>query len=395
MNRQETPTESLRGYLRQLSPQTRTRLLAEIERLRQSGEDFPGADLIIAELRAEIRQDGRAAERLEPAARHFFRLLEPYLTDRPADRANAGQISRASLPAIWEWLSRDLMASMARAYTAEIKQFLTAGQQRELEQAAQSFQNKTVKYLEGTLASSNGAAQARARLAVHGGAPATFDDLGKVLRVLKARDALAQFGNGLPARIDKLIGAQLDKLRAALDAFAARNRDAVPFALTLTGRHLTASWQLVRFATKATETKAAAAIAATPYAIAITLVLDKLEDWVEALRDALREERIPRAKELLANIYDTEYALRVRIELANSDWGRRLDAIMAATAEALESETHTMPSGLRHVLRSPGLKHYQSVRGRLTRLYWQCRDAVTGRLTQARHFLANMRGSHA
>src|SRR5690349_2781228 len=104
MTRNETPVESLRGYLRQLTPQTRARLLAEIERLRQNGEDVPGADLILAELRADLRQNGRSADRLDPAARHFFRLLEPFLTDRPAERAGVAQLSRASLLPIWDWI---------------------------------------------------------------------------------------------------------------------------------------------------------------------------------------------------------------------------------------------------------------------------------------------------
>jgi hypothetical protein len=47
MTRNETPAESLKGYLRQLSPQTRAKLLAEIERLRQNGEDVPGGDLLL------------------------------------------------------------------------------------------------------------------------------------------------------------------------------------------------------------------------------------------------------------------------------------------------------------------------------------------------------------
>src|ERR1700757_1304605 len=80
MTRPEAPIEKLRGYLRQLSPQTRTKLLAEIERLRQNGDDLPGADIILAELRADVpalpdpRAEAKAAmERLEPPARYFFK----------------------------------------------------------------------------------------------------------------------------------------------------------------------------------------------------------------------------------------------------------------------------------------------------------------------------------
>jgi hypothetical protein len=395
MTRKETPVESLQGYLRELTPQTRARLLAEVERLRLAGEDVPGADLILTELRAEPRKEARPVARLDPAAQHFFRLLEPYLTDRPAERANAAQLSRASLPPIWEWIVRDLMASMARAYTDEMKGLVTAGKQRELEQAVQAFQNKAVKYLDGTLASASGPEQARARLATRGGTPATFDDLAKMLRVLKAREALTQFAQGQPARIKKFVGAPLEKTRAALDAFAAEHGEAVPFALVLVARRLTPAWQLIRLATKAVETKDPDEIADTPYAFAVTMVLDRLEDQLDILRAALKAEHIVRAKELLTDIYDTEYALRVRIDLEDTAWGDRLDATIEAVSRALESEANNFPTGLRHVLHSSGLKRHQTLMGQLTRLGWKFRDALSGVTMQGRQLVATVRSSQA
>src|SRR5262249_60339366 len=110
MTRNEAPSDSLKGYLRQLSPQTRSRLLAEIERLRQSGEDVPGGDLLLGELRAEFRQDGPALEGLEQPVRHFFRPLEPDLTARASERANRGRMWRSSLLAIWGWIGREAAA---------------------------------------------------------------------------------------------------------------------------------------------------------------------------------------------------------------------------------------------------------------------------------------------
>jgi hypothetical protein len=395
MTRKETPVESLRGYLRELTPQTRARLLAEVERLRVAGEDVPGADLILTELRAESRKEARPVDRLDPAAQHFFRLLEPYLTGRPAERANAAQLSRASLPAIWEWIVRDLMASMARAYTDEMKGFVTAGKQRELEQAVQAFQNKAVKYLDGTLASASGLEQARARLATRGGTPATFDDLAKMLRILKAREALVKLAQGQPARIKKFDGAQLDKTRAALDAFAADHGEAVPFALAVVARRLTAPWQLIRLATKDAETKDADEIAATPYGFAVTMVLDRLEDQLDVLRAALEAEHIMRAKELLTDIYDTEYALRVRIDLPDTAWGDRLDGTIEGVSRAVESEASNFPAGLRHVLHSSRLKHHQSLMGQLTRLGWKFRDALSGVTMPGRQLVATVRSSQA
>jgi hypothetical protein len=397
MNRTETPIEALRGYLRQLTPQTRARLLAELERLRQNGESFPGAEMIVAELsadaRPEQRPDAQPADKLDHAGRHFFRALDPYLTNRPPERANDGQIARASLQPIWNWISRDLMTSMARAYAGEIKQFLAGGRQRELDQAVAQFQNKAVKYLQGTLASPTGADQARSRLGKHGATAANFSDLLKMQRVLKARSELAGLEGDLPARIDKLDDDRLERTRAAVDSVVAAQPDAMPFALMLVLKHLATPWQLLRLATRATETKAAAEVAAAPYAFAIVLVLDRLEDQVEVLRATLRKQHIPRAKEILGDIYDTEYAIRVRIDLDDSAWGARLDAIMQAASDVLETEVVNLPAGLNHVLRSRTLKHHQSLMGRLTYLGWKCRDAVAGAPAQIRDLLARRRAT--
>jgi len=400
MTRTETPIENLRGYLRQLSPQTRTKLLAEVERLRQNGDDLPGADIILAELRADVpalpdpRAEAKAAmERLDPPARYFFRPVEPYLTDRAAERANAGLISRFSLFPIWEWIGRDLMASLARAYAADMKSIIAAKKEREADLTVQAFQNKAVKYLEGTLASKNGADQARSRLNARGDSRATFDDLHKILQVLKSAEALAGFTEGLPARIDKFYGARLEKTAAALDKLAADHPDAVPFALTLVSRRLKVPWQLIRLATKAATTKDAAEIAATPYAIAVPMVFDQIEDRAETLRETLRSQHIPKAKELLSDLYNTEYAVRVRIDLAGSEWEARLDDIMDIVYEALDTETIELPSGLRHVLKSRGLKQHMTLIGQLTRFGWLCRDAVSGSVTTGLQWIAPARKS--
>ena len=235
---------------------------------------------------------------------------------------------------------------------------------------AHGFQNKAVKYLQGTLAAESGTEQARARLGKHGGSAATSGDLVKILRVLKARDALAALDADLPARIDKLDGRHLDRTLAALKTLRTAQADAVPLALAHVAKRLAVPWQLLRLATRATETKDVADIAATPYAIAVVLVLDQLEDEAEVLRAALRSQHVVRAKEILTGIYDVEYAIRVRIELDDSDWGRRLDAIMQAVTDVLDSEQINLPAGLHHVLRSRSLKQQHSLIGRLT---WFCR----------------------
>jgi hypothetical protein len=163
-----------------------------------------------------------------------------------------------------------------------------------------------------------------------------------------------------------------------LATFAKTKPEQLPFAIMLVARRLKVQWHLIRLATKAASTKNAADVAATPYAAAVSIVLDHLEDKRGMLRIALKHERILVAKEVLVGIYDTEYALRVRIDqLAESDWGRRLDALMASITELVESEVKRFPDNVGHVLGSRRLRSHDSLAGRLTYLAWKGRDVVS------------------
>jgi hypothetical protein len=287
------------------------------------------------------------------------------------------------------WLGRDLMASMTRDFTSEVRQHVSAGKERVADQVTIVFQNKAVKYLEGTLAGGRGAEQARAKLTGYSGSPDTIDDLSKILCVLKAGSLLAQFAEGLPARINNLDGEPLNKILKALDVFAAKQGNAVPFALALVAKRLATPWQLMRLATKETESKEAVDIAAMHYAMAVTIVLHMMDDKVDALRIELRNERIVNAKKILIEIYDMEYAMQVRIDgLEDSPWGKRLAAIMTRAAQVLETELRNLPPGLNHVLGSRALRRHDSLLGQLTYLGWKCRDMVTDSLTFAWQLVA-------
>jgi hypothetical protein len=114
-----------------------------------------------------------------------------------------------------------------------------------------------------------------------------------------------------------------------------------------------------------------------PYAIAVTMVLDRLDDLRLELRVALKNNRVVICKELLTRIYDIEYALQVRIDqLDQSDWGTRLRQLMDAIATLVEVEVSRFPPDVGHVLGSRSLRSHDSLAGRLTHLAWKGRDAV-------------------
>jgi hypothetical protein len=350
-----------------------------------------GSAALMEKLRAEFRPNGQAPKRGANPARYFFAPLEPLLVEGAPTHANSGRLERGSLSAIWEWISRDLLPTMARDYITQMTELIAADKQREARQAASTFQTKVLKSLESTIGSPDTAAQIRNKLATYTASQTAFSDLTKMLSVLRAREALAKFNDALPVGMVKFEDAQVAKVTQLLDAFAKDHAEHVPFALTLVAGRLKTSWQLIRLATKAAPSKNAADIAATPYAIVVSMVLDRLEDKRVLLRSALKNERILVARELLAEIYDTEYSLRVRIDLLEqSDWGQRLDELMAAIAALVEAEVSRFPENVGHILGSRSLRQHESLAGRVTYWAWKGRDAVSEGVAYCKKLVAGV-----
>ena len=367
----------IKDFLQRLTPPTRSNLLDELERLELSGDEIPGAGEVMETLRVEFRGSGQTQKRNSPPARYFFAPLEPLLIDGAPQHATTGGIQRGSLSPIWEWISRDLLPTMARDYVKDVTNLVGMDKQREARQAAATFQTKVVKSLENVLSSPESADQIRSRLAAYTTSPAIFDDVIKMVSALRARDDIAKLNDALPGRLVRFEDADVGKITPLLTAFAKTNPEQLPFALMLVSRRLKIQWQLIRLATKAAASKSVSDVAATPYAAAVSMVLDRIEDKQRLLRLALKQERILVAKEILVDVYDTEYALRVRIDqLAESDWGRRLDALMASITELVDSETKRFPDNVGHVLASRRLRSHNSLSGRLTHLAWKGRDVV-------------------
>jgi len=362
-------------FLQRLSPLTRSCLLAELERLELSGVEMPGSADIQAKLRAEFRKDGSNQNRLSPPSRVFFEPIEALLSEGAPEHANLGHIPRGSLAPIWEWISRDLLPTMARDFDAKMRELIAADKQKEARQAASVFQTKVVKSLENMLSDPTSAEASRARLGTYTAARSAYGDLIKVKCALRAREAIAKFEKALPERFAKFDDGQVVKMKALLDAFGKQNAEALPFAIALLGKRMKTHWHLIRIAIKGAASKNAADVAAAPYALAVSMVLDRIDDGRLALRMALKQNRVLIARDLLAEIYDTEHALHVRIDqFEESEWGVRLDAIMQAIADLVAAEVSRFPPEVGHVLGSRRLRNHDSLAGRLTSLG---RDAVT------------------
>jgi hypothetical protein len=370
MTRTEPPPPKIQGYLRQLTSQTRSRLLAEIERLKMCGDDTPGFDVILNELRTEFSKSGQNARTANPSP-FFFQPLEPLLVDRAPESINDGLISRGSLSPIWDWISLNLLPTMARDYSHDMKRMITANNQHEIQKIAAAFQTKVVKYLESTLAANGGVERIRTGLSMYTSSRAVFNDLTKMVCVLGARDALAELHEALPPKIDKLEGKALANVHALLKAFSAKQPAAIPFALTIVVNHLKTPWQLIHLTIRQ---KGKADAAPMPHAVVVPMVLDQIDERRLILRGVLKNKRVLVAKDLLNDIDNTAGALRSRADLiGESDYRQRLDNMMAAVETLVAAEVQSLPGNIQHVLGARGARG-SSLAGRLTSF---CRKLLT------------------
>ena len=116
----QTSTERLRDYLAQLPPQAQALLMREFERAIERGEDVVVANFVLEQLRKVVRgaeEDDDARPRTDDPARLLYGPLEPFLVEGSFP-VRAGQIRRASLLPIWQWLSRDAVPEAAAAFEA-------------------------------------------------------------------------------------------------------------------------------------------------------------------------------------------------------------------------------------------------------------------------------------
>jgi hypothetical protein len=355
--------ERLRDYLRTLKPEARAMLVAELERNILRGEDSPGNDLVLQELRRTIRAAGQPVTRIGDAARLFFAPLEPFLTDDTADHKRIGRIARVSLEPIWGWICRDLMPAEAKALSEDINRALLADDRVKAEQLTRALHERAIQRIRETVAAVGGNEKARRRLAVQVGTPRALDDLGTLLCILSIRDVLADLARRLPSQIHAFEREQIDQVKALLDGAtaqkspeaAARKADIFLCGLILVMGRLEAQWQLIRIASRAAESDDTARIAETPCAVAITIVLREVECMVRELRAELKAHRP--VTSLLKGIHDAARGLRTEMDLSvDSPWSRQVAAIRTEVSNVLKTEIESTPGRIRRLLRPRPVK---------------------------------------
>src|SRR3954451_20741678 len=227
----QTSTERLRDYLAQLPPQAQALLMREFERAIERGEDTAVATFVLEQLRKVVRgSEEQARPRTDDPARLTFRPLEPFLIEAGVP-VRAGQIRRASLMPVWQWLVRDGAPESFKQFSGALTHVKESGSVVGLDDAIGMFQLAAAEAIVRIATPVPGGDRQRALARV--GPPDVVEDMLPIGAVLGAHEALDALSTRLPSSFRLFGEPQIASVMAALNVAALQTPLVLPFALSL------------------------------------------------------------------------------------------------------------------------------------------------------------------
>ena len=242
----QTSTERLRDYLAQLPPRSQALLMREFERAIERGEETTIATFVLEQLRKIVRgadADDEARPRTDNPSRLLFRPLEPFLVEGNV-AVREGQIRRASLLPVWQWLAREGAPELADQFEMALSRGPENGTSPEIEATARKLQLATAEGLLAAVVSGADDRRALARI----GPPDVIEDMPSIACVLQAREAFDTLNSRVPSYMRVFNEAQIESVIAALNVPSLQTPQLLPFVLSLVMQRLAAPWQIIRLA---------------------------------------------------------------------------------------------------------------------------------------------------
>jgi hypothetical protein len=344
--------ERLRAFLRTLPKETCGKILEALERAALAGESFPAAGMITAELTSILSAQRRKGPRVANPQRHFFAILEPFLIEETLPEKRIARIERASLSAIWSWLSRDLAPAEVAKYERGVVDAI-------LGQDAEKARGLTVKFQKAIIPSIRAALGAGADEAVHRklvaqiGGLRPFEDLRELVLVLENRDALKTMAERIVGPIRQLDDHHASFIVGALGPYAKGGATLMPYAVAIAMSKLAVPSQIVRVAALAAESHEGVKIASTPFSVVVDILLADVERLIVRAETARQAREVGKLAAAAKDFAVTIRALVSDLDLApEQGWAKRAGALRSRMAQLLRPEIETLPARVRRVLKS-------------------------------------------
>ena len=347
----QTSTDRLREYLAQFPPQSQALLMREYSAHRAQGRRR-GRQFVLEQLRKVVRgaevnkKCGRVSTiRRAWCFRRWSRSWSKAYPMRP------GQIRRASLQAVWQWLERESATDAAREFENAIN---------DARRVARTPASKPPPEVPGGRGRDDpqgpgpGTGPRPQRALARIGPPNAVEDLPGIGAVLRCARGARCFGSQDPQRAAQSLGnSQIATVNAALNTPALVTPQVLPFALSLLMQRLSAPWQVIRLAIKMAASNNKIRVAATSYGVAVTMAIHDLSRASPPPCAPTSGAATSPASPNISRPCMTGFAGCAPNSTCamTSTWGRQLASLRIDISSTVQSEIDSVPGRVRRLLR--------------------------------------------
>jgi hypothetical protein len=325
----------LQSFLGGLPPVAAARLAKAVEIDRVAGGRVLPHELILTALRPMLGHMARTPTPL----RLFCRPFEDLISAHALKEKQKGRIARASIIAVWNWVTRTLSPEESARYAADVKALVLAGRFDDALMRAQPFWTLASQAMSAAI----GKDRKSVRTVLLN--DTTVADAEEMALLLSVGTEIGAIQNLLPKPMPQLGEDLLWQLREIHDRLAAAAPDAAPYVAVVTMNRLAHPWEALKLPQLITHQSQDTLISSTDMGLVGDLLFADIEFHGSSVRNARHPMfDVDALINHLARFTEISSSIVKEIDIRrDGKWGKRLLKDRAAIAETMEGFMERAP----------------------------------------------------
>lgn len=326
----------LQDFLARLPSLAAVRLARAVEIDRLAGGTILPHALILDALRPSLPERGA---RTPTPLRLFCRPFEDLLVQNGAKEKQRGRIPRASIVAVWRWLSHTLTPEAVAVYCSEVKTLSLAGRLEEAQERAITFWGYISKEIRHAIAKDRRSVRAALQ------DDSVVADAEEIALLLTVGREIVEIQTLLPKPVPQLTEELLAALRDIHDRVAAGAPDAACYVACIAMNRLEHPWEALKLPQRIVHQTQDTLISSTDMGLVGDLLFANIESHGNAVRAARHPVfDVDEVVRHLAEFTELSSCIVREIDMRrDGKWGKRLLKDRAAVAETMDGFMERAP----------------------------------------------------
>jgi len=301
--------------------------------------------IVLRSLRPVLQKAGGPRPGTASPLRLFCQPLEEFLVADHARNKGVGQISRASLTPLWEWLANDLMPEKHNVFSARLVRYILAKDDEAIAETLADLHQMASRVIASAYDGVDDDSRDFLKFVDRFGEIDIAKDIREVGRILEVAPHLMRLQNRLDRRIEDLSDQDILAAKAVYDEVAKERPDMAAYVPLAVKPKLAKPWQIIGVLAALSRAPDDRMIQKTDIGFVGDLVFDELEE-LAALVNAhqIIETESEDVIEALRRFADISRGVTREYKLhRDGAWGQRLFAARKVVAQSLDRQIKRFP----------------------------------------------------